>query len=62
MLTRHVILNQIDHYLNRQMTLAQVVDWAETALMEPTIPANEDADTIMDVVAYLGAADMHGFR
>ena len=61
MLTRHVILTQIDRYLNRQITLAQLVDWAENALMEPTIPTNEDADTIMDVMSYLGAADTRGF-
>jgi hypothetical protein len=61
MLTRKLVLEQIDHYLNRQITLAQLVDWAENALMEPTSPTNEDADTIMDVVSYLGAADTRGF-
>ncbi len=61
MITSEVILKQLKTYLNRQITLAELVDWAETTLIEPNIPENENADLIMDVLMYLGAADTQGF-
>jgi hypothetical protein len=61
MLTRHLILEQLEHYLNDEITLAHLVDWAESALIEPDIPEAEDANLIMDTLAYLGAADSRGF-
>ncbi|MBX3082127.1 MAG: hypothetical protein KF716_10885 [Anaerolineae bacterium] len=61
MTTRHLVLDYINRYLNGQITLAQLVEWAETTLIEPAIPDNEDADVIMDVLSYLGAADTRGF-
>jgi len=48
-------------YLNHQLSLAQLVDWAETALIEPSIPENEDVDMLMDILMYLGAADTRAF-
>jgi len=38
-----------------------LVDWAETALIEPNIPENEDVDMLMDILMYLGAADTRAF-
>jgi len=38
-----------------------LVDWAETALIEPSIPENEDVDMLMDILMYLGAADTRAF-
>ncbi len=61
MITRQIILEQLDAYLNHQMTLAILVDWAENALIEPMFPAHEDVDLLMDVLMYLGAADSRGF-
>lgn len=61
MITRQSILEQLDAYLNHQIALAQLVDWAETGLIEPDIPEDDDADLIMDVLMYLGAADSKGF-
>lgn len=61
MLTRHEVLNQIIAYLNHDLTLSDLVDWAENTLVEPEIPASEDADLLMDVLTYLGAADTRGF-
>lgn len=60
-MTRQIILDQLDAYLNHQMTLASLVDWAEKALVEPEFPADEDVDLLMDVLMYLGAADSRGF-
>ena len=61
MLTRHEVLNRIIAYLNHELTLPELVDWAEDALIEPEIPTSEDADLLMDVLMYLGAADSRGF-
>ena len=61
MVSRQIVLEQLEAYLNRQITLAELVAWAENTLIEPQIPPDEDADTIMDILMYLGAADTRGF-
>ena len=61
MITRQIILERLDAYLNHQITLAELVNWAENTLIEPDIPASEDAELLMDVLSYLGAADTRGF-
>ncbi len=60
MITRQTILEKLNSYLNHQLTLAELVDWAENALIEPDI-AEDDVDLVMDVLMYLGAADSRGF-
>ena len=61
MITRQTILEKLNAYLNHQIELPELVDWAETALIEPHIPESEDVDLVMDVLMYLGAADSRGF-
>ncbi len=61
MITRQTILEKLNTYLNHQITLAELVNWAENILIEPQIPEEEDADSLMDVLAYLGSADSRGF-
>lgn len=61
MTTRDTILERLDAYLNHRLTLAELVDWAETTLIEPSIPESEDVEVLMDVLMYLGAADTRGF-
>lgn len=61
MIARQIILERLDAYLNHQITLTELVDWAENALIEPDIPENENAGLLMDVLMYLGAADTRGF-
>jgi hypothetical protein len=60
-ITRQIILERLDAYLNHQIALAELIDWAENALIEPGIPESENADLLMDVLMYLGAADTRGF-
>ncbi|MFN8372384.1 MAG: hypothetical protein U0694_05850 [Anaerolineae bacterium] len=60
-MTRQKILEKINAYLNHQLALAELVNWAETALIEPDFSTDEDADILMDVLMYLGAADTRGF-
>jgi hypothetical protein len=61
MITRQALLDKLNAYLNHQLTLAQLVDWAETTLIEPEFPDNENVDALMDILMYLGAADTKGF-
>jgi hypothetical protein len=61
MTTRQTILDKLNAYLNHQITLAELVNWAENTLIEPNIPDDEDANQIMDMLMYLGAADTRGF-
>lgn len=60
-MTRQMVLEKLNAYLNHRLSLAELVDWAENTLIEPNIPDDEDADTLMDVLMYLGAADSRGF-
>jgi hypothetical protein len=61
MTTRQTILENLNRYLNQQMTLLELVYWAENMLVEPAFPDGEDVDLLMDVLMYLGAADTRGF-
>jgi len=60
MITRHTVADKIAAYLRRQITQAELVDWAENALMEGQFP-DEDAATISAVIARLGVADVREF-
>jgi hypothetical protein len=61
MLTRRIVLGRLDSDLNNRFSLAELVAWAENALIEPKVRETEDAEAVLDVVAYLGAADSKGF-
>lgn len=61
MITRQIVLDKLNAYLNGDIQLDELVDWAETALIEPSFSELDDADLFMDVLMYLGAADTRGF-
>jgi cobyrinic acid a,c-diamide synthase len=58
--TRHVVADKIAEYLHRRITLDQLVDWAENALLDSEFEEN-DAQTISAVVGRLGVADVRAF-
>ena len=60
MVTRQTVAGQIAAYLHHGITLAQLVDWAENALMDGEFE-EQDAASIAAVVARLGVADVHAF-
>jgi cobyrinic acid a,c-diamide synthase len=60
MITRQTVRDQILAYLNHQVTLAQLVDWAENAINESTVDPKA-ADVLSDVIARIGVADVEGF-
>jgi hypothetical protein len=60
-MSRHPVLEKLSDYLNHQITLAELVEWAENVLVEPNFADNEAVDVLMDVLMYVGAADSRGF-
>lgn len=59
-ITKQAVADKIAAYLHHGITQAQLVDWAENALMEGEF-AEEDAATISAVVSRLGVADVRAF-
>ena len=59
-ITNQTVADKIAAYLHHRITLAQLVEWAENALMEGKF-AEEDAATLSAVVSRLGVADVRAF-
>ncbi len=60
MVTRQVVRDQIVAYLNRKLTLDQLVDWAEEVMNEGVLDPH-DAELVRDIIARLGVADVKAF-
>jgi len=60
LITKQTVANQIAAYLRHDMTLPQLVDWAERVLMDADF-AEADAAVLSQVVARLGVADVRAF-
>jgi hypothetical protein len=63
LITHEVLVEKILAYLNHRLTEAELVRWAEDALV---VASDGDADipnegAVLHVLAYLGAADTPGF-
>jgi cobyrinic acid a,c-diamide synthase len=59
-ITKQIVADKIAAYLHHHITLEQLVDWAEKALMEGEF-AEKDTATIAAVVSRLGVADVRAF-
>ena len=59
-ITRKKVADKIGAYLHHRISLAELVDWAEQAMMEASFGA-ENGEHIRDVVARLGVADVRAF-
>ena len=59
-ITKQTVADKIAAYLHHEITLAQLVDWSELALMEGEL-ADGDAKTLATVIARLGVADVRAF-
>jgi len=59
-ITKQAVADQIAAYLLHQITLAQLVDWSERALMDGEF-AEHDAAMLSQVVSRLGVADVRAF-
>jgi hypothetical protein len=60
LVTKEVIRDQLLAYLNRVITLAQLVDWAEDMLCEGEFDP-QNANLLRDIIARLGLADVREF-
>ncbi len=59
-ITKQTVADQIAAYLHHELSLAQLVDWAECALMDGEL-GERDAQTVSAVIARLGVADVRTF-
>jgi hypothetical protein len=59
-LTREMVVRKLDAYLHHQLSLDDLVAWANAAMMEGDF-AEEHFDAIRDAVARLGLADVRAF-
>ncbi|MGC8778363.1 MAG: hypothetical protein ACP5Q4_06755 [Candidatus Caldatribacteriaceae bacterium] len=60
MITREDVVQQIRDYLNHRITLQELVQWAEEAMMEEELEESH-ASSIRDALARLGLADFRAF-
>ena len=60
LITNHTVANRIAAYLHHEITLTQLVDWAEHAIMEAEF-AGSDATALASVVGRIGVADVRAF-
>lgn len=59
-ITKQIVAERIAAYLHHRITLDQLVDWAENALMEGEFE-EKDAEAIAAVVSRIGVADVRAF-
>jgi hypothetical protein len=61
MITRQHVSDKLLAYLNGEISLAELVDWAENQLVEGGFGPDDDIDMLMDIVMYLAAGDSQYF-
>ena len=60
LITKKIVSDKIAAYLHHDITLAQLVDWAERAMMEDEFEEN-GLPAIRSAVSRLGVADVRAF-
>jgi cobyrinic acid a,c-diamide synthase len=60
MITRKTVAEKVADYLHHKISLSDLVDWAETAMMQEEFD-EKDFDAIRDCLARLGVADVRAF-
>lgn len=60
LITRTIVADKIAAYLHHEITLAQLVDWAERAMMEDEFDDN-GLPAIRSAISRLGVADVRAF-
>lgn len=59
-ITRKILARKLLDYLKHRMTLTELVDWAEDALMEAELE-EQDRETLREILARIGVADVRAF-
>ena len=60
MITRQVVVTKIKDYLNHQLSLEELVDWAEEAMRKGEFEA-EHFEALREIISRLGLADVSAF-
>jgi hypothetical protein len=60
MITNHTVAGKLGDYLCHRLTLAELVDWAEQAMMEEEFD-EDHLEVVRDIVSRLGLADVRAF-
>ena len=60
LITKKIVADKIAAYLHHDITLAQLVDWAEHAMMEDEFEEN-GLPAIRSAISRLGVADVRAF-
>ncbi len=60
LVTKQTAAQKLTAFLHHELSLAQLVDWAETALLDDEF-AEQDMDALRVVVSRLGVADVRAF-
>ncbi len=60
LITKQTVAEKIAAYLRHEITLSQLVDWAEQAMMDGQFD-DQSIETARAVVARLGVADVRAF-
>lgn len=59
-ITRQDVVQKLIDYLNRRVTLSELIDWAEQVMMEGDF-IGEDWENLRDIVSRVGLADVRAF-
>ena len=57
MITRQIVSEKLLAYLNGEISLAELVDWAENCFVTGGFAPDEDIDLLADMVMYIAGAD-----
>jgi len=60
MITRHTVAAQLTGYLHQRLTLDEIVDWANQAMMDEEFD-DQEFDMLRDIIGRLGLADVREF-
>ncbi len=59
-ITSKIVAEKLSAYLHHELSLAELVDWAETIMMEGNFEKN-NYETLREIVSRLGVADVKAF-
>jgi len=59
-ITKIDVFNKLQQYLTHSIALEELVDWAESAMMDDDF-AEDDVEIIRNVISRLGLADVKAF-
>ena len=60
-ITRQVVSDQLLAYLNQELSLSQLVGWAENTFIDDSLVPDEDIPLLNDILMYLAGADTSQF-